>query len=344
MASVIWIEPLGNVGNRALQYLAAQGIARLVPGAEIRNIRLPEWGMNRADAKPEGRVVHTGLYRYWMDTAGMADCLRRSVMDALAIDGYCFHIEHYPPREVCRALLGPMQGGEDAVGFGPEALVCSVRGDEVLRAIHPRYLALPPGYYAKLAAQTGLELVFYGQLGEDPYSRSLRAAFPDARFISGRNPGFDFETLRRSQNIAPSLSTFAWLAAWLSEAAQIHLPVGGIYMPLQQGNQGFLPYDDPAYSFMLLPKAEAINVFHRTDAFLRQQEHIGAACQPLTTGQVRKICKLATQVKPYGPALNGFDPDFYVTQAGPKAAANPLEHYMRTGWEKGLKIALRLTP
>jgi len=328
---VIWIDSRGYAGNRVLRYLAAAGIARLVPGAQVQNANLPEWGITQTGPMPSGRVVHSGDDRFWLDAEGLADCLRRGVMDALVIEGHPYHIAHYPPRAVCRQLLGPMQGGEDAVGFGADELVCSVRAGEILHAVHGNYLPLPPGYYAKLVAMTGLKLVFLGQLGDDPYSAGLRAAFPGARFIPSRGPAHDFETLRRSRNIALSISTFAWAAAWLGEPDRVFLPVGGIFNPLMQGNQGFLAADEPDFHFMLLPMLSAVDLFAEPVKFRAQQMQIGAECRPITPAEARGMAELGMKLMAHGPYVGGFDPEFYVAQPGLEGIANPLEHYLRTG-------------
>lgn len=332
----IWIQPMGNVGNRLLQYLAAEGIRAQVPGAEITHVSLPEFGLQRSAPNPAGPgAVHTGEWRFWLDTPGLAGCLRRGVMQSLIINSYCFHLDHYPPRAVCRTLLGPCQGGEDAPGFGPEDLVCSVRAGEILTAIHPGYLPLPPGYYAKLAEQTGLNLVFYGQLGDDPYSASLRAAFPTARFIPGRNPGYDFEVLRRSQNLALSLSTFSWAAAWLGHPAQVHVPVGGIFNPMLEGNLSFLPLDEPGWHFMLMPYAKATDLFTAPEAFFAQQDFIAAQTRPASPDELRALCARAILFQPHGPYVCGFDPAFYTAAYGPTAPQNPLEQYLHQGYKEG---------
>jgi hypothetical protein len=329
---IVHISPRGNVGNRLLHYLAAEGIARRVPGATVQNIPLPEFGLDRPAAEPRtGRVVYSGSDRLWLDADGLADCLRRGVMDTLVLDGFCFHLDHYPPRALCRELLGPMQGGEDAVGFGPDELVCSVRGDEILTGIHGNYIPLPPGYYAKLVALSGLRLVFYGQLGDDAYSAGLRAAFPGAKFVQSRSPGYDFETLRRSRNIALSISTFAWAAAWLGTPDRVFLPVGGIYNPIMQGNNGFLPADEPGFQFMLLPMLSSVSLFTEPGRFRAQQMQIGAECRPITPAQVHGVVELGMKLMPHGPYVGGFDPEFYVTQPGLEGVANPLEHFLRTG-------------
>ena len=51
----------------------------------------------------------------------------------------------------------------------------------------------------------------------------------------------------------PSVSTFSWLAAWLSEARRIVLPVSGLFHPVQSPDIDLLPLADPRYSFVLFP-------------------------------------------------------------------------------------------
>ncbi len=328
----IWLEPVGNVGNRALQYLAAEGIRRLVPGAVVENVSLPEFpGLHRPAAPPDtDSFVRLGQMRLWLDVPGLADCLRRDVIDAVIMDGFHFRIAHYPPRAACRALLPHMDVEVD--GFGADELVCSVRADEILDGRHGYYFPLPPDYYRLLAEISGLRLVFYGQLGDDPYSVALRAAFPEARFFESRGVAADFEVLRRSRNIALSLSTFAWAAAWLSEAERIFLPVAGFYSPAAENRQDFLAVDDPAFQFVLFPVAESVNIWQAPAKFFRQQAMLAAGMRVVGREEVRAIIERANLVKMPGPFVGGFDPAFYVTQdVTLDYGETPLAHYMRRG-------------
>ena len=56
-----------------------------------------------------------------------------------------------------------------------------------------------------------------------------------------------------------SVSTFAWLAAWLSKAVQIHLPVCGLFNPMQVPDVDLLPITDPRYTFHLFPLTYAVS-------------------------------------------------------------------------------------
>jgi hypothetical protein len=337
----IWITPLGNTGNRALQYLVAEGIRQHLPTASIENIHLPEWGMvSPAPKPPLVKATRLGWDRFWIDVPGLADCLRRSVIDTLFLDSFSYNLDHYPPRATARTLFGPTVGGADATGFGPRELVCSIRGGEVLRNAHPDYIVLPPGYYRMLAERSGLDLVFFGQLAEDEYSHSLRRSLPEARFVPGRGPEYDFEMLRRSVNIAPSVSTFAWLAAWLSEAQKIFFPVGGLFSPVQHKLTMFLPLDDPSFEFILLPHSKAVDLSLDPAGFAAQQRLLETASRPVGVAELRAICQRARLRAPRQPRVFGFDPQFYLKRypdvgahLGPDLPS-ALEHYIHAGFRE----------
>lgn len=59
----------------------------------------------------------------------------------------------------------------------------------------------------------------------------------------------DFERLRSAKHVCLSISSFSWLAAWLSSLAKtIHMPVAGIFDP-RRGVQSLIPGDDARYRF-----------------------------------------------------------------------------------------------
>lgn len=347
MSGRVWIRQLGNMGNRALQYFAAEGIRQHAPEIEIENILLPEWGLqNPHPAPPPRRSARTGEFRFWLDVAGFADCLRRGVVESVIIDGYPFHLDHFPPRAVARQLLGPTRGGAGAPGFAAHELACSIRAAEVLTGIHPDYIPLPPSYYRQLAERSGLDLVFFGQLGDDFYSQSLRAAFPAARFVPGVSPEYDFEMLRRSRNIALSVSSFAWAAAWLSEADKIFLPVCGMLHPVQHPYQLYLPLDEPEYEYTLFPYAQAADLHKEPIKFMYAQERLGQQARAIGVAELRGLIQRAAALFPRLPLLSGFDEALYLTWYKDVAAllengleggglGSALEHYHLYGFFEG---------
>ncbi|MDD2705673.1 MAG: hypothetical protein PHU07_10130 [Acidocella sp.] len=151
----VWINPLGNIGNRALQYLTAVGIAARVPGAEIRNIKLDMWGLDAPSPRPPPWSSASTGSRFFLDTAGLADCLRRGEVETIIVDSYTFHVDHYPSRAECRRLLPPVPNAGDVPEFGPHELVCSIRGGEILHAIHPDYFPCRPAITSCCASRAG---------------------------------------------------------------------------------------------------------------------------------------------------------------------------------------------
>jgi hypothetical protein len=81
----------------------------------------------------------------------------------------------------------------------------------------------------------------------------IRRRFPEAKFPPEASPVRDFETIRHARHVALSVSTFSWLAAWLSETvATIHMPICGLFDPL--ANTAMLvPVDDARFTFYRVP-------------------------------------------------------------------------------------------
>ena len=99
-----------------------------------------------------------------------------------------------------------------------------------------------------------------GQIGANPLCRARSPGLPEAQFIPSRGPIRDFEIIRRSRNVVVSVSTFSWLAAWLSDADRIFLPMTGFYNPAQFPEIDLLPLHDPRYRFYLFPVNYAVPV------------------------------------------------------------------------------------
>ncbi|MBA8783669.1 MULTISPECIES: hypothetical protein [Aeromonas] len=107
-------------------------------------------------------------------------------------------------------------------------------------------------FYEKIINETGLKPVFVGQLGDDEYSIALKNKFPDALYPKFDSWEDDFNVIRTSINIIPAISTFSWLASWLSETAKkIYFPIMGLYHPIARPDIDMLPISDDRYDFYL---------------------------------------------------------------------------------------------
>ena len=247
---VIHIVPAGDVGNQMLQLIYARALADRLGGARITGYDLPIWGLRAPDDKAR---YHKPLIvgGHLQDPDLIVALVKKFGLRAFYLRTFRFRVEDFPDRASIQTLFDG--GTADVEGFGDDVLVINIRGLETLGGVHEDYGPLPFSYYRHLIERTGLKPVFMGQLGDDFYSKALRARFPDARFVSSRGALGDFETIRRSKHIAISVSTFSWLAAWLSDAATIHMPLSGMFNPAQRPEINLLPVGDHRYRFYAFP-------------------------------------------------------------------------------------------
>ncbi len=337
---VVHVNPMGGFANRMMQAMVAMTIASHVPGCVVSNLDLPEWGL-RCPAMPASGSRRRVLVDERFDLAREVGRLRSGEVERLEIQVYGQRLEYFLPAHLYRQVFPPaaMPGEDEAPGYGAGQLVCSIRGGEVLDGRHPGYVLLPVEFYAELAARTGLSLVFLGQLASNAYVDALRARFPDALFLDSRGPMADFASLRRSRNIVPSVSTFAWLAAWLSEADQVFLPVDGMLHPVMGPHANLLPLDDPRYRFFLFPAnyavpVEAFEPVHR--ALLGQWRLAEPA---MLREMFRAVPRLPRRFDRTAPL---FDEAFYLAahpdvraavEAGGYGSGH--EHYVSHGFDEG---------
>jgi hypothetical protein len=254
-AKIIRISPMGNLGNRMIQFMVAKALAARVPDAILAQIPLPEWDLE-VPPWPGETPRESIVTEARVDLAGLAAALREGRIDCVDIRTYGQHIDNFLPPDAYRPLF-PALSSE---GAGAGELLCNIRQGDIIDAHHPDYVLVPLDFYAELVAQTGLRPVFMGQLEETPYTDALKNRFPEARFIPSRGALADFSFLRNSRNIVVSVSTFSWLAAWLSHADHIFMPVLGVLHPLQSRATNLLPLGDARFHFYLFPFHFAVKV------------------------------------------------------------------------------------
>jgi hypothetical protein len=250
------ILPLGGLGNRMIQHMVALSIISGIEGGRIQGYGLPEWDI--VHDTPDDAPPDLVLEGQQLDVEAARAILRRPGGGLVHLHGYGQQFRNFPTVEVARSTF-PVPASLDTLdGYGDDKLVIHIRGNDILDAIQRHYTLLPVTFYVDIVRRTGLKPVFRGQIGTGPYFEELRAAFPAAEFVMSQRVMTDFTILRRSRNIMVSVSTFSWLAAWLSEAAQIHLPVCGLFNPMQIPEIDLLPLADPRYAFHLFPITYAV--------------------------------------------------------------------------------------
>ncbi|WP_241663839.1 hypothetical protein [Oecophyllibacter saccharovorans] len=254
---MIKLWAVGNPGNLAMMYMTALQLQQRLGLGRISNVSIPLFDIHHPDLKPEGHGLHNrlttnNLQNGYVPLRGLAHAAEQSAPSFISLEGYSQHLANFPPRSDFdyERLFPPLESAE---GGSDDELVINIRGSEILTGLHADYVLLPPEFYQYLIELTGKKPVFYGQLDPSPYLQELKERFPQATFIPSRGVAQDFDYLRKSRHIVPSLSTFSWLACWLSEARTIHFPIAGVLNPQQHTLSMLLPLDDPRYRFYEFP-------------------------------------------------------------------------------------------
>lgn len=263
----IWAK--GNPGNIMMMYLSALKLQSYIPDSIISNIDIPIFDINIPDIKKTGIGLHN--YRLtndrqsgYLPIKGLSHAANITHPNFISLEGFYQHIDNFPKfNEIDYDKMFPPLDGEE--GGTENDIVINIRGGEILEGIHPHYCLIPPEFYSFVISKTNKSPIFYGQLNNSPYLHELLERFPTARFIESRGLKKDFDFIRKSKHIIPCLSTFSWMASWLSKAKSIHLPIAGVLNPMQHTSSMLIPLQDPRYSFYLFPNFYAKHVNNYRD-------------------------------------------------------------------------------
>lgn len=243
--------------NLMMQYMVANKLKSYIPDIKLSNFDMTEWGIAHPPLPTHELGPHCDLgseqhmdfnrIRYLADTGAFRVFNWR---------GYGQRMDNFPELDMCRSLF--RRGGLTYKVFGDEYVVCPIRGAEVLTAVHPGYTIVPVDFYEEIIAASRLRPVFMGQIDDNCYTQELRRRFPDAIFMPSTGALSDFQTIRSAANIIISVSTFAWLAAWLSEAKSIVMPLYGIFDHKAFPFHDLVPFNDNRYKFYEFPNQAAV--------------------------------------------------------------------------------------
>jgi hypothetical protein len=224
----------------------ALNVRRLVGELEIFGHDIPFWKITETTpADFSRRPLRLG--GHFLDAVHIASLIRRGLAKDIVLSGLGFQLENYAPATFYQNVFR----AEDlnVQGYGQEHVVINVRGAEILRNTHPDYGPVSFSYFDAVIENAAAKPVFLGQLGDDFYSDTLRKRYPEAEFQPSQGALADFQILRQSHQISVAVSTFSWLAVWLSSAQIIHYPLSGMLNPLQRPDIGLTPIGDARYRF-----------------------------------------------------------------------------------------------
>ncbi|MDM9628782.1 hypothetical protein QTL95_23075 [Rhizobium sp. S152] len=246
MNSSLRIVPRGGTANQLLQYFFAANVQRQFPDLSLHGYHIPELGLVCDNpVKAGGKELKIKGNR--ITSRGVVKILQARSPCSLALSGLAFRLSNYASADFYRNKIRPE--ARNVTGYGDNHIVFHIRGGDILRDAHKDYYPVPFSYIDGVLKNADANPVFLGQLEDSYYTAKLREKYPKAIFSPPKSPIEDFETLRKSSQIAISISSFAWAAAWLSDARRIHFPVAGMLNPSQRPDIDLLPSDDPRYTF-----------------------------------------------------------------------------------------------
>jgi hypothetical protein len=282
---VINVRSAGNLGNQMLQYMGALKLAEHIPNAVLSGVKMDDWGIDFPEIAQENPKVlrYFSDFTERLDFAGAAQHVRRGRYDRVQLELFFSHVANLPAVEDARRLF-PLKA--DAEGYGTDRLVINVRGAEILRAVHREYTVIPASFYRDVISMSNLVPVFFGQVdGDGEYLANLKATFPGAEFVASRGAHHDFSVLAKSKNIVAAVSTFSWLAAWLSQADRIIMPLSGFCNPLQYPAVDLMPPGDSRFQYYLFPSNYAVP----DSEILAAHDQIAGKWRPVTYEEVQAM-------------------------------------------------------
>lgn len=240
-----------RLGNQMIRYMNALAIGAQCDDLDLYAYDMPEWGL----AKPlrVGFPFAPLLLRGQSCPFEFAVRLARAgLVNSMQLAAIRMDTNWLLPVEKAREVFVAATEA-DLAGYDDGHLVVNVRGGEILDGKHKHYGPIPITYYDRLVEETGLTPVFMGQIGDDYYGSLLKSRYPGAIIHTSKGPMGDFQTIRNSKNIVVSISTFSWMAAWLSRADRIFMPLLGLFNPQQRPDVALTPLDDPRFIYDLFP-------------------------------------------------------------------------------------------
>jgi hypothetical protein len=277
-------------------YMAALAIARGVGGAQICGLGFAQWNIPEIPPPPEG-AVETIYVRSpeAFNIDALAAALRNKASFNIVLAYHIQDFTQFLDVTIYRAVFPVVH--RDVPVFDERYLLINIRTGDILDGhVHPFdwYPLTPIGFFEELVAKSGKLPVFMGELDDCLYVRQLKARFPDAVYLPSQGAMRDFDTIRAAKHIVVAISTFSWLAAWLSEAVAIHLPLSGFYNPAHKRDINLLPVNDQRYQFYLFPLNYAMSEIES----LRLHERMRGTWRKISRAKVAVLRQNAARIAP----------------------------------------------
>jgi hypothetical protein len=250
---LIRIVNAGDTGNRMFQYMFCRMLQYRVSNCVVYGYDMPMWDLVSSYDAPLPHDTMRVKGGHEMDVDAIVEFLRQGENRGLEFAGYAQRLEYYGQPDLMASFFHVPSRYRRLTGS--DCLLIHVRAGDILSgSSNADYVPVPITFYESIVARTRLRPVFMGQLEPTWYTAALQKRFPTATFLPQSTALEDFALLNSAANIAIGVSTYSWLAAWLSPIARnIHVPVLGLLNRRQRPDINLLPLADDRYSFYEFP-------------------------------------------------------------------------------------------
>ena len=166
----------------------------------------------------------------------------------IILSDYFQKYEHYKgEKSFIRSLLYKLYQKKPTSYPSPNDVVAHYRGTDI-------HVQVPPQYYLQVLEEEKNVDKFY-IVTEDPgnprvqyLQQTLNKVKPNFAIIRSTEVIDDFLFLLHARRIIMSVSTFAWMSAWLSDAYRIYCPVDN-YLYSKRGDNRLIVSDEARYRY-----------------------------------------------------------------------------------------------
>lgn len=283
----IIIQPKGRLANQMFQLMVALEIKKKIPDIKIYGYRLDEWGLVAEQLESSIIALPYVVIRgnnFHIDQ--IVDLIHKESIQTIIIEGWGMRLDNFSSYLHYSNLF---ESNIHHHSVDDSEILLNIRSEDILSGWHSLYYPIPYSYYQKIIETTRLKPVFMGQLESNPYTDGLRKQFSGATFIEKQTPMEDFQMIRNAKNVALSISSFSWLAAWIStiKDKKIHYPVCGLLDP-RFGRSMLMPVNDSRYTFYDAP---FLKKEHRKTIDMMKWVSIDHSINKLSDQEIEKMTK-----------------------------------------------------
>lgn len=231
-------KPVGRIGNNLFQLYFANYLESKLENFETAVFGIPEFGI------PESpKYGSYGAFEPDVTLTGHEisenEIKKLNSSEAIVVQSQIIGMRQeflaVPSGELQNFSLRLRNCNDDRLRLKSKYVLCHVRNGDIWAnnnkfSVHPNYPALPLDYYKEVREYSGKNLKFIFEPGTTNwYKKMLLEYFGKDAEIDARSALADFSLISAFDEVALSVSSFSWMAAYLGKVSRVHYPVAGIF-------------------------------------------------------------------------------------------------------------------